>query len=53
MEIEVFSVERRVLGKSGLEVSLVGLGCMAMSEFYGPHDDARSRDTIHRAIDSG
>ena len=37
----------------GLSVSAIGLGCMGMSEFYGPSDDGRSRDLIHYAIDRG
>ncbi len=37
----------------GLGVSLMGLGCMGMSEFYGPSDDTRSRDLILHAIDNG
>ena len=36
-----------------LQVSAVGLGCMGMSAFYGPHDDAQSTATIHRALDLG
>ena len=41
------------LGKSGPVVSRMGLGCMGMSEFYGPGDDAESIRTIHRALDLG
>ena len=37
----------------GLSVSAIGLGCMGMSEFYGPSDDGRSRDLIHYALDRG
>lgn len=44
---------RRKLGRQGLEVSALGLGCMGMSQSYGPGDDAESIATIHRAIDLG
>jgi aryl-alcohol dehydrogenase-like predicted oxidoreductase len=46
-------VERRELGKSGLSVAAVGLGCMGMSEFYGERDDEESVATIRRALDLG
>ena len=41
------------LGKNGPEVSRVGLGCMGMSEFYGPGDDAESLRVIDRALELG
>ncbi len=46
-------MESRTLGHTGLKVSAEGLGCMGMSEFYGPGDDAESIATIHRALDLG
>ena len=44
---------RIALGKSDLLVSRLGLGCMGMSEFYGPGDEAESIRTIHRALELG
>jgi aryl-alcohol dehydrogenase-like predicted oxidoreductase len=46
-------MKQRNLGEEGLEVSALGLGCMGMSEFYGPRDEAESIATIHRALDLG
>ncbi len=46
-------MERRRLGTQGLEVSALGLGCMGMSEFYGPSDEAEAVATIRRALELG
>jgi aryl-alcohol dehydrogenase-like predicted oxidoreductase len=43
----------RTLGKNGPSISDIGLGCMGMSDFYGPADEKESIATIHAALDSG
>src|SRR5258708_2097246 len=46
-------MQTRELGTSGLRVGAIGLGCMGMSQSYGPPDDDESIRTIHRALDLG
>ncbi len=46
-------MKKRTLGKNGLEVSAIGLGCMGMSDFYGSRDNDESIRAIHYALDSG
>lgn len=46
-------MNRRTLGRHGLEVSAIGLGCMGMSQFYAGGNEAESVATIHRALDLG
>jgi aryl-alcohol dehydrogenase-like predicted oxidoreductase len=46
-------MEMRELGRSGLKVSALGLGCMGMSEFYAGRDDDESIATIRHALDRG
>ena len=47
------AIPRRQLGAQGLQVSAIGLGCMGMSDFYGPADDQVSLKVLNRAIDIG
>jgi aryl-alcohol dehydrogenase-like predicted oxidoreductase len=46
-------MQSRTLGADGPTISAIGLGCMGMSDFYGPSDDARSVRVIHRALELG
>jgi aryl-alcohol dehydrogenase-like predicted oxidoreductase len=46
-------MEMRKLGTSGPDISTIGLGCMGMSDFYGPADRNESIATIHAALDAG
>lgn len=46
-------MQTRVLGTNGPTVSALGLGCMGMSDLYGPADEAESSATIHAALDAG
>lgn len=46
-------IPRRKLGPRGLEVSAIGLGCMGMSDFYGPSDEATNLRVLNAALDIG
>jgi aryl-alcohol dehydrogenase-like predicted oxidoreductase len=47
------TAKKRRIGSQGLQASLIGLGCMGMSEFYGPSNEKESIATIHRAMELG
>ena len=44
---------RRTLGRDGLVVSALGLGCMGMSDFYGPSDETQNLAVLEHALDQG
>jgi aryl-alcohol dehydrogenase-like predicted oxidoreductase len=50
---KAMTLQTRKLGSQGLEVSTIGLGCMGMSQSYGPADETESIATVHRAIELG
>jgi aryl-alcohol dehydrogenase-like predicted oxidoreductase len=50
---EIMKIPRRKLGLKGLEVSAIGLGCMGMSEFYGPSDEETNLRVLNAAVDIG
>jgi aryl-alcohol dehydrogenase-like predicted oxidoreductase len=53
-KMEIMNMKTRKLGKAGLEVSAIGLGCMGMSMSYGPPADKKEMiSLIHKAIESG
>src|SRR5688500_10888097 len=47
------AMQTRTLGANGPTVSALGLGCMGMSEFYGPADETEAIAVIHRALELG
>jgi aryl-alcohol dehydrogenase-like predicted oxidoreductase len=51
LEEGFMSLSKRKLGGQGLEVSAIGLGCMGMSQSYGPADEGESIATLHRTVE--
>src|SRR5277367_1541997 len=50
---DLMNIPRRKLGPQNLEVSAIGLGCMGMSDFYGPSDEATNLRVLNAAVDIG
>src|SRR5277367_3861658 len=50
---DTMKIPRRKLGPHGLEVSAIGLGCMGMSDFYGPSDESSNLRVLNAALDIG
>lgn len=46
-------MKMNALGKTGVKISAIGLGCMGMSSAYGQTDDKESIATLHRALELG
>ena len=46
-------MEKRILGSTGLEVTVIGFGAMTIGEIYGPVDDSESNRALHASIDNG
>lgn len=46
-------MEKRILGRTGLEISVIGFGTIAIGGFYGPVEDAESIRALHAAVDAG
>src|SRR5277367_1000275 len=50
---DLMNIPRRKLGPQNLEVSAIGLGCMGMSDFYGPSDESTNLRVLNAAVDIG
>src|SRR4029077_19199855 len=50
---DLMKIPHRKLGPQGLDVSAIGLGCMGMSDFYGPSDESTNLRVLNVALDIG